>query len=80
MPFFALAFVSYASPTAMIAVPGLEPVLVPSLSLSAQTLREWTANTTVGFDFRNLPFASLYSARTCPPCCYSLSVTTPPAE
>ena len=31
-------------------------VLVPSLSLLAQTLREWTANTTVGFDF--LPVCS----------------------
>jgi hypothetical protein len=31
-------------------------VLVPLLSLSAQTLREWTANTTVGFDF--LPVCS----------------------
>ena len=56
MPFFALAFVSYASPTAMISP-------FPALSRN-----------------RNLPFASLYSARTCPPCCYSLSVTTPPAE
>jgi predicted helicase len=31
-------------------------VLVPSLSLSAQTLREWTANTRLGFDF--LPVCS----------------------
>jgi superfamily II DNA or RNA helicase len=31
-------------------------VLVPSLSLLAQTLREWTANTTAGFDF--LPVCS----------------------
>ena len=31
-------------------------VLVPSLSLSAQTLREWTANTKLGFDF--LPVCS----------------------
>jgi predicted helicase len=31
-------------------------VLVPSLSLLAQTLREWTANTKVGFDF--LPVCS----------------------
>ena len=31
-------------------------VLVPSLSLLAQTLREWTANTNVGFDF--LPVCS----------------------
>jgi superfamily II DNA or RNA helicase len=31
-------------------------VLVPSLSLLAQTLREWTANTTTGFDF--LPVCS----------------------
>ncbi len=31
-------------------------VLVPSLSLLAQTLREWTANTRVGFDF--LPVCS----------------------
>jgi len=31
-------------------------VLVPSLSLLAQTLREWTANTTIGFDF--LPVCS----------------------
>ena len=31
-------------------------VLVPSLSLLAQTLREWTANTKAGFDF--LPVCS----------------------
>ena len=31
-------------------------VLVPSLSLLAQTLREWTANTKVGFDY--LPVCS----------------------
>lgn len=31
-------------------------VLVPSLSLLAQTLREWTANTKLGFDF--LPVCS----------------------
>ena len=31
-------------------------ILVPSLSLFAQTLREWTANTVVGFDF--LPVCS----------------------